>query len=114
MEKETNSIESLLEKTGDFLETKVELLKLQAVDKVTGIGSSLATAIILIIVISVMLFTLNIGIAIWIGELLGEVYYGFFIVSGFYLLVALFMYLFRYQWLKKPFHDRLIKKMLNK
>lgn len=114
MEKETNSIESLLKKTGDFLETKVELLKLQAVDKVTGIGSSLASAIILIMVVSLMLFTLNIGIAIWIGELLGEVYYGFFIVSGFYLLVALLMYVFRSQWLKKPFHDRLIKKMLNK
>lgn len=114
MEKETNSIESLLEKTGDFLETKVELLKLQAVDKVTGIGSSLASAIILLIVISLMLFTLNIGIAIWIGELLGEVYYGFFIVSSFYLLIALLMYVFRSQWLKKPFHDRLIRKMLNK
>ena len=114
MEKETNSIESLLQKTGDFLETKVELLKLQAVDKVTGIGSSVASAIILILVISLMLFTLNIGIAVWIGQLLGEVYYGFFIVSGFYLLVALLMYLFRSQWLKKPFHDKLIKKMLNK
>ena len=114
MEKETNSIESLLQKTGDFLETKVELLKLQAVDKVTGIGSSVASAIILILVISLMLFTLNIGIAVWIGQLLGEVYYGFFIVSGYYLLVALLMYLFRSQWLKKPFHDKLIKKMLNK
>ena len=114
MEKETSPIESLLKKTGDFLETKVELLKLQAGEKATGIGSSLVSAIILIIIVGIMLLTLNIGIALWIGELLGEVYFGFFIVSGFYLLVGLLMYAFRSQWLQKPFHDRLVKKMLNK
>lgn len=114
MEKETSSIELLLEKTGDFLETKVELLKLQAVDKASGIGSSLLSTLILTIVIMLMLLTLNIGIAVWIGQLLGEVYYGFFIVSGFYLVVTLFMFSFRGQLLKKPFQDGLVKKMLNK
>lgn len=112
MEKETNSIEDLLQKTGDFLETRVELMKLQAVDKATGIGSSLVSSIILIIVVSLMLITLNIGIAVWLGNLLGEVYYGFFAVSGFYLLIAVLLYLFRHTWLMKPMQDILIKKML--
>ncbi len=113
MEKETNSIESLLHKTGDFLETKIELLKLQAVDKVTGVTSSMASGMILVMIIFLMLFTLNIGIAVWIGDMLGEIYYGFFLVSGFYFLVAVVIYLFRSKWLKKPLRDVLIKKMLN-
>ena len=113
MENETNSIELLLKKTGDFLETKVELLKLQAIDKVTTVTSSLASAMILIMVIFLMIFALNIGIAVWLGELLGETYYGFFLVSGFYLLVAIIIFAFRSRLLKKPLMNILVKKMLN-
>jgi Putative Actinobacterial Holin-X, holin superfamily III len=113
MEKESNSIESLLEKAGDYLETRVELMKLQAVDKITGTASSMASGVILIMIVGLMLFTLSIGIAVWLGDLLGEVYYGFFLVSGFYLLVAVILYLFRSKWLKKPLQDILVKKMIN-
>jgi hypothetical protein len=113
MENESNSIELLLKKTGDFLETKVELLKLQAIDKVTSVSSSLATGFILIMVIFLMLFALNIGIAVWLGDMLGEIYYGFFLVSGFYLLVAIIIFAFRDSLLKKPLINILVKKMLN-
>jgi hypothetical protein len=44
---------------------------------------------------------------------LGRLYYGFFIVSGFYILVALLLYAFRSTWLKKPIQDKLVRKMLN-
>ena len=113
MENETNSIESLLKKTGDFLETKIELLKLQAVDKVTNVTSSLASGVILMMVIFLMLFSFNIGIAVWLGDLLGQVYYGFFIVGGFYLLLAIIIFAFRSSLLKKPLLNILVKKMLN-
>ena len=113
MENESSSIELLLKKTGDFLETKVELLKLQAIDKVTTVSSSLATGFILIMVIFLMLFALNIGIAVWLGDMLGEIYYGFFLVSGFYLLVAIIIFALRDSLLKKPLINILVKKMLN-
>lgn len=113
MENETNSIETLLKKTGDYLEAKVELMKLKAVDKATAVTSSMLSSVILIVIVFLMLTTLNIGIAVWLGDLLGEVYYGFFLVSAFYLLVAVLLYLFRSKWMKKPFRDILVRKMLD-
>jgi len=59
------------------------------------------------------MFILNIGLAIWIGELLGQMYLGFFVVGGFYALIAIILHLFRNSWLKKPVSSMIIKKMLN-
>jgi len=113
MENHNNSVEALFEKTGDYLETRMELLKLQAVNRTSDITSSIISKFILGLVISLIVLLLNTGIAIWIGEITGKIYYGFFIVSGFYIIVAIFMYAFRSKWIKKPVNDMLVNKMLN-
>jgi hypothetical protein len=45
--------------------------------------------------------------------LLGKLYYGFFIVAGFYLLTGLFFMIFRKKLLKEPLNDFLVKELLN-
>lgn len=113
MENNTNSLEVLLEKTGDYLETRIELLKLSTVSTTSEVTSSLLSKFVIALVLSLLILILNIGIAIWIGDEMGKMYYGFFIVSGFYLIVAIVLYYCRNSWIKKPLHDMLIKKMLN-
>ena len=113
MEHQASSIENLFEKTGDYLETRMELFKLKAVNTTSEITASILTKFIVGMVISLIILMLNVGIAIWIGDELGKIYYGFFIVSGFYIIVAILMYAFRRSWIKKPLNDMLINKMLN-
>ncbi len=113
MENQTNSLEALFEKTGDYLETRIELLKLQAVNTTSDVTSSMASRFLIALVISLIVLILNVGISIWIGDMLGKMYYGFFLVSGFYILLAILLYYFRGKWIKMPLYDMLIKKMLN-
>ena len=113
MEDHNNSLKTLFEKTGDYLETRIELLKLQAVNRTSDVTSSIASRFTIAIIAILFVFTLNTAIAMWIGELLGKMYYGFFLVSGFYMLAAVLLYIFRDKWLKKPIHDKLVNKMLN-
>jgi hypothetical protein len=113
MENHTSSVQTLFEKAGDYLETKMELLKLQAVNTTSDVTSSIVSRFPLLLIISLVILLLNVGIAMWIGDLLGKMYYGFFLISGFYILVAILLYVFRKKWIKEPVHDRLIKKMLN-
>ncbi len=113
MENNTNSLEALFERTGDYLETRMELLKLQAVNTTSDVTSSLISRFIIALIVALIVLILNIGIAIWIGDLLGKMHYGFFIVSGFYIIIAAMLYAFRSNWIKKPMYDKLIKKMLN-
>ncbi|MBX9733019.1 MAG: hypothetical protein K2X37_03075, partial [Chitinophagaceae bacterium] len=60
---------------------------------------------------SFMLF-LNLGLALWIGKILGEIYYGFFAVAGFYCIAAILYYFFMLKWIKKCVGNTVIKHVL--
>jgi hypothetical protein len=113
MKNSTNSLHILLEKAGDYLETRVELLRLQAVSTTSDVTSSILASFLILFFASLTFLLLNIGIAVWIGDLTGKMYYGFFIVSGFYILLLLLFVTLRKKLLKKPLHNMLVKKMLN-
>ena len=55
------------------------------------------------------LFFLNFGIAYYLGVILENTFYGFFIVAVFYGVVALVIRLFMYKWIKKKISDYIIK-----
>jgi hypothetical protein len=44
--------------------------------------------------------------------MLGKTYYGFFLVSGFYLLAGIIVYSNREKWIKEPVSDAVIDKLL--
>ena len=83
------------EKAGDYLETRLDLFKLRAVDKTSDFTSSLVSRIAIATILILAIFMVNIGLALWVGELVGRVYLGFFIVAAFYALLALLIHVFR-------------------
>jgi hypothetical protein len=87
-------------------------LKLNAIDKSADVVSSLVSrlAVIMTVVFSVLI--VSIGLSFWIGKLLGDIFYGFFIVGGFYALLAILLQVFRHQWVKYPVSNSIIKQML--
>jgi len=113
MENKPNAIGTLFESAGDYLETRIELLKLKTVDKSSEVISSLVSVLVILVIIIFGIFILNIGLAFWLGYLLGETWYGFFAVGGFYALLAILLIVFKKQWLKDPLNDVIVKKMLN-
>ena len=112
MEDKTTLIESLFEKAEVYAKTNVELFKLKAIDKSADVVSTLATKIALIIVASLIIIMVNIGLALWIGELMEKTYYGFFSVAVFYLAIALVLHFFKEQLIKRPVNDSIIIQML--
>ncbi|HTB51818.1 MAG TPA: hypothetical protein VK718_03510 [Ferruginibacter sp.] len=109
MENQHSHIESLFEKTGEYFETKAELFKLRAADKSSDLISSVLSRLIIAFFISSCFLLVNIGLAILIGNSLGELYYGFFIVAGFYLVIIALLYSLRNKWLKVPISNLIIK-----
>jgi hypothetical protein len=112
MNNNATTIETLFEKATDYGKTSIELYKLQAIDKTAEVVSSLATRLVITIVVALFIVSTNIGLALWIGELLGKTYYGFFVIAGVWGLVAIMVYAFRNQWIKQPVSNTLITKML--
>lgn len=113
MENQPNSFGELFESAGDYLETRIDLLKLQAVSKSSEVTSSVVSSIVITIVSIFTLLFLSGGLGFWLGELWGSNAYGFLAVGGFYLLVTLLILAFKKTWLKAPISNMVITKFLN-
>lgn len=112
MEDTTKLIESLLEKAIEYGKTSYELVKLKVVDKTSdGISSFVPNSVVVIVLGSFILF-FNLGIAFWLSKILGEFFYGFFIIAAFYALLAFVLYFFLRKWLKRIIYDYVIKQLL--
>jgi len=112
MDEQSGLIESLIEKGEQYGKTTLELLKLKTLDKSADVVSNLVSWLIVFIFAVLFFLILNIGVALWLGELLGKSYYGFFVVSGFYALLALIFGIFRKQIVKNPVNNSIITQVL--
>jgi hypothetical protein len=112
MENNATMLESLLEKAEDFGKTSFELVKLKAIDKTSEIVSSFIPYSVVFALIASFLIFLNLGLAFWLGDILGKTYFGFFIVSAFYIVAGIVFYFFFHKRLKKYICDSLIHMML--
>lgn len=112
MEDQENFIESLIEKGEQYGKTTIELLKLKTLDKSADVASTLVSWTVVIVFIVLFFLILNIGIALWLGELMGKSYYGFFAIAGLYALLALLGGLIRQRFIKRPVQNSIISQIL--
>ena len=107
-----DSIKTLIDKSKDYLETKIELARLKTIDKSADVLSAVVVIVSMIFIGSLVIILISIGISLFLGRILGAYHYGFFIMGGFYAIVLLVIYLQREKWIKTPISNELINKML--
>ena len=96
----------------DYLENHVELLRLDATEKTLKIIGVSVPLLIMTIMGSFFIILLNIGLALMIGKLIDSYALGFFILSGFYLLIMILAYFFRNN-IKDAIIDKAIEAFFN-
>lgn len=109
----TASIEKLIEKADSYARTTLDIYKHNAIYKSTDIFSSLAVKVTMIVILFIFSFMVNMALALWIGEELGKMYFGFLAVAAGYLVLGLLLYIFRRPIIKKPVTDFIIGRTLN-
>jgi hypothetical protein len=112
MDNIATNIETLYQKAKEYTETSIELLRLNAIDKTADVVSSLFARLILVMLVAMFTLFINIALSIFIGKLLNEMYLGFLIVSGFYLVLAVVVFYFNDKLLKIPITSLVIAKLL--
>ncbi|OCB75303.1 hypothetical protein B0A79_16840 [Flavobacterium piscis] len=103
---------NLYEKAENYTKTSLELIKLKTVAAVADVLSTLTSRIAVGAVVAFFTLFLNIGISLWLGKVLGEYYYGFFIVALFYLIVAILMHTLQHKIIKTPIGNMIISSIL--
>ncbi len=105
-------LSTLLQRAEDYGNSTIELFKLNAIDKSADVASSLVSRLAVLMTVALSLLILNIGLALWLGKLLGDNFYGFFVIGGFYAVLAILLHFNRHYWIKTPISNSIIKQML--
>ena len=107
-----SSIEMLFEKVEKYGITTAELFKLSFIDKFTDVVSSIVLKIAIYFSLLMFVLIINIGVALWLGDVLGKSYFGFFAVALFYALVAFIFSIYGFELIKNSLSNKLIIKLL--
>jgi hypothetical protein len=94
--------DNLSQDTKDVIKNSIEFYRLDLLKK-TALSIVTGGRFVLIIGILVLvLFFVSLGFAFLIGNKLGSVSYGFFIIGGFYIIVLIIVGIFGKKLLEKP------------
>lgn len=105
METPPSLIEVLLERVEAYIKTTLELSKLKALETASFTLTTVISRLIVFFVTALFVIFLSIGIALFLGDLLDKMYYGFFIVAAFYLVAGTIFYFSLDKWIEKPISD---------
>lgn len=112
MKETSESLNLILEKVGIYAETSIELAKLKTLKASSHVASTLISRLSVLMLFSIALVILSIGMSFFLGEYLGYLHYGFFIVAGFYLVLGLILFFFLHKPIKKAISNLIIKQAL--
>ncbi|HLP72182.1 MAG TPA: phage holin family protein [Bacteroidales bacterium] len=110
---EKSTFEALLERVEDYSRTSIELLRLKAVDKISDGASSAASKTAGLFFFLMFFILASVGLSLWLGEVLGKSWYGFFALAGFYGILCAILFFVKHNWLKKVVSNSIIKQMLS-
>lgn len=92
-----------------YITAHIDLFKVRILEKLIRIGTYFFSVITLIIAMAFILFSLTFAFTFWYGSNHGTLSEGFLISAGFYVVLAIFLYVFR----KQLFTNNIIKNMAN-
>lgn len=112
MDEVGKQIEVLLDRAIEYGKTTIELAKLKAVDRISDVAASLISTIVTGAVLFIFILFTSLGLALWLGDVLGKIYFGFFAVAAIYGLLGILTPLFLSKWIKNVICNFIIKRTL--
>jgi ABC-type glycerol-3-phosphate transport system permease component len=108
---ETNPVKEVKENAEDYIQTKLNLIKLKTADKAgTAISGVILSVAVARLFLFIMIF-LSFAAAYAISQATGQDYLGFLVVAGFYIAVAAVLIIFREKLLTMPIINTLLRKL---
>lgn len=103
MEEKEKTHEHIIRELKNYADLRVDLLKLDIIEKVSRILSVFLVSILALLLLIVGLFYATMAFVYWTEAIFGSLVPGFGIVTLFFLAMALLMYLLRARLFINPF-----------
>jgi len=99
----------MLKRIEEYINTRLLLVKVEAIEKLSDALSVVFKRIILFIIAGLVFFFASIAAALWIGDIYNSYAIGFLAIAGVYLLVLIIMFVFNKQLLEKNIKNDIIR-----
>jgi len=109
MPDDITKIEALVSELKDYVNTRVDQVKLVIAEKLSKILAYTLTVLTMVLMIFLILVLVSVSAAIAIGQRINNLWLGFIIVAGFCLILGLIMWMAR----DRMFRKRIMNKMIS-
>ena len=109
-----NKIEALTDSLHSYVKKNCEIIKFEAIEHTSSIGSSIITNLILVLVTVFIMLFVSLSVGFYLSDVIGNTYVGFLIVAGFYLIIGTILLIGRKTFMEKPLRNKIIYKILNR
>ncbi len=103
------SIDKLIESISGYLETRLELVKLEVREEFAGFMIKTVMVVMVLMLAMFFVFFAGIGCAFWLNDLLHSEYLGWLIVGGVFLLKIISILLLKFTESGNRFLSRIIE-----
>jgi uncharacterized membrane protein YqjE len=95
-----------------YVQTNLELAKLEIAERGSAIGTALFSGVVIGVFGLLALLLLSISAGFLLGQVFESDSIGFAMVSGFYVILALVLYLLRKRLVEKSIRDKILRELL--
>ena len=111
MEKTFAKVDELVVHVKAYMNNRIDTVKLNAAEKGSKIMANVITLVISLLVFGLCIVFASFALAFAFAKLTGELYWGFLIVAGIYLLLGFFLWILREKLLRIPILNALLKQL---
>ena len=97
----------------EYVETQVQLLKVQAAEKVSSLMANIIASVILSLFLLVFLLFASVALAHVLSDWIGRSYAGFLIVAALYLLTGYVVFKNKERMLRRPILNAIVRQLFS-
>ena len=111
MEKLFTKIENLAGSVKEYVNTRIESVKLNAAEKSSAVIANAIAGVVVAVVILFAMGLASVALSIVLGLWIGNLWAGFLVVASIYLLIGLVAWAAREKWIRLPVMNALIRQL---
>lgn len=111
MEKTFAKVEELAGTVNDYVNARIDAVKLNAAEKSSVVISNLIAGMVVAFVFLLFIGMGSIALAFGLGEWIGKTWAGFLIVAFIYLLIGIIVWIARVRIIRLPVMNAIIKQL---
>jgi hypothetical protein len=104
-------VEELADTIKDYVNTRIEAVKLSAAEKSSAVMANVLAGIIVALVFFFFIIFASIALSFGLGEWIGKTWAGFLIVAGLYLLIGIIVWTARGKIIRLPLMNAMIRQL---